>query len=358
MNTDIVFGIVLDAETLAWLRDYFQLDIDLMKLYDDWSTRDPVFRKLRDRFSGIRMLRQDPWENLVSITQMVNALCKRYSPALVSVPPPGSAESETYYPFPPPSLLAAPEVGSVLRGLAFGYRGPFIQRTAEMLVNAHTSGSAQGGREAAELWLITLREMDTNVARDELLKFIGVGRKVADCVLLMSMDKKEVIPVDTHVHQIAIKHYGLRGSSSVKASMTPKLYDEVNAKLANVWGDYAGWAHSVLFTADLKSFSSYGLPSPTPYTASGDTPTIRKVAQMAVAMLPSPSLTPSPSLASKKRSRRTGPQAANLISSDELPVLSGCEGTSLTEAHIGDDTSLADRVKKRRRVGPTVSAAR
>lgn len=192
---------------------------------------------------------------------MVNALCKRYSPALVSVPPPGSAESEAYHPFPPPSLLAAPEVGSVLRGLAFGYRGPFIQRTAEMLVNAHTSGSAQGGREAAELWLITLREMDTNVARDELLKFIGVGRKVADCVLLMSMDKvrrlmaltvsvlndlqKEVIPVDTHVHQIAIKHYGLRGSSSVKASMTPKLYDEVNAKLANVWGDYAGWAHSV-----------------------------------------------------------------------------------------------------------------
>ena len=55
-----------EAETLAWLRDYFQLDVDLVKLYDDWSMRDPVFRKLRDRFSGIRMLRQDPWENLVS----------------------------------------------------------------------------------------------------------------------------------------------------------------------------------------------------------------------------------------------------------------------------------------------------
>lgn len=55
-----------DAETLAWLRDYFQLDIDLVKLYDEWSLRDPVFRKLRDRFSGIRMLRQDPWENLIS----------------------------------------------------------------------------------------------------------------------------------------------------------------------------------------------------------------------------------------------------------------------------------------------------
>ena len=55
-----------EAETLTWLRDYFQLDIDLMKLYEEWSNRDPVFNKLRSRFSGIRMLRQDPWENLVS----------------------------------------------------------------------------------------------------------------------------------------------------------------------------------------------------------------------------------------------------------------------------------------------------
>ena len=55
-----------EAETLTWLKEYFQLDIDLMKLYEEWSNRDPVFDKLRSRFSGIRMLRQDPWENLVS----------------------------------------------------------------------------------------------------------------------------------------------------------------------------------------------------------------------------------------------------------------------------------------------------
>lgn len=55
-----------EAETLAWLRDYFQLDIDLLELYEEWSNRDPVFSKFQSRFSGIRMLRQDPWENLVS----------------------------------------------------------------------------------------------------------------------------------------------------------------------------------------------------------------------------------------------------------------------------------------------------
>jgi N-glycosylase/DNA lyase len=54
-----------DEETLAWLKDYFQLDVDLVKLYDQWSERDQVFDKLRSRFSGIRILRQDPWETLV-----------------------------------------------------------------------------------------------------------------------------------------------------------------------------------------------------------------------------------------------------------------------------------------------------
>lgn len=55
-----------DAETLAWFRDYFQLDIDLVRLYDQWSERDKVFARFRDRFTGIRILRQDPWENVVS----------------------------------------------------------------------------------------------------------------------------------------------------------------------------------------------------------------------------------------------------------------------------------------------------
>lgn len=54
-----------DAESQVWLKEYFQLDVDLLTLYDDWSERDPIFCSLRSRFSGIRMLRQDPWENLV-----------------------------------------------------------------------------------------------------------------------------------------------------------------------------------------------------------------------------------------------------------------------------------------------------
>lgn len=55
-----------EVDTLNWLTNYFQLEVDLIKLYDDWSKRDIVFGRFRDRFAGIRILRQDPWENLVS----------------------------------------------------------------------------------------------------------------------------------------------------------------------------------------------------------------------------------------------------------------------------------------------------
>jgi len=119
---------------------------------------------------------------------MVSSLCKEFSPALVSIPD-ESGEAEAYHPFPPPSALASSGLAAKLRALGFGYRAEYIQRTAQMLVDAHGTERASGEVEPAEIWLRTLRSMKTSDAREELLKFVGVGRKVADCVLLMSLDK-------------------------------------------------------------------------------------------------------------------------------------------------------------------------
>ena len=217
-----------DAETLEWINDYFQLAIDLKELYRTWSDRDPIFHGLQERFSGIRILRQDPWENLIScvvfvsyphprtmtiskcvrficssnnnisrISKMVKSLCTNYSPSLLSLSPPsGPGEPESYHPFPPPSALAAPEVAAQLRALGFGYRADFIQKTAKLLVErdiepftSKLPSAFYAGREPAEMWLASLRNEQTATAREELIKLMGVGRKVADCVLLMSLDK-------------------------------------------------------------------------------------------------------------------------------------------------------------------------
>ncbi|EPS95441.1 hypothetical protein FOMPIDRAFT_1168618 [Fomitopsis schrenkii] len=349
-----------ETETLGWIRDYFQLDVDLVDLYGQWAKRDPVFqRHCSQRFGGIRMLRQDPWENLISficssnnniarITKMVKGLCQHYSPALVTLPRPtmsdSTLETDTYHSFPPPSVLAAPEVAATLRSIGFGYRADFIHKTAKMLVEAHgSSKSGAGDIEPAEAWLHTLRDMSTTQAREELLKLMGVGRKVADCILLMSLDKREVIPVDTHVHQIAMKHYGMSGSSKGKTAMNPKLYEAVSSKLTDVWGDYAGWAHSVLFTSDLKSFATYGLPSPSPSPLPSAAAPVKKPQRSKSTMSRlTPPITPiTPNTKAKRK--------AVAIDGSGGPSDSEDDERASTLPTMDDGLNMADRVKRRRR---------
>jgi N-glycosylase/DNA lyase len=115
------------------------------------------------------------------ITSMVHSLCIHFSPPLctssdLSNPPLDSA----WHPFPPPSALANPKVEAKLRELGFGYRAKYIQKTAAMLCEKH---------EFPTKALLDLRKLTTSEAKEQLLEFHGVGPKVADCILLMSLDK-------------------------------------------------------------------------------------------------------------------------------------------------------------------------
>lgn len=111
---------------------------------------------------------------------MVQKLCSHYSPALITIPAQNGVPEYTYHPFPSPKLLADPSVDGVLRELGFGYRAKYIQKTAALLCERH---------DDPEKWLLSLREMEIAEARTALLELHGVGPKVADCILLMSMDK-------------------------------------------------------------------------------------------------------------------------------------------------------------------------
>ena len=62
--------------------------------------------------------------------------------------------------------------------------------------------------------------------------------------------------MDTHVYQIAVKHYGMKGPNGGRATMSPKLYEELNAKFFSMWGKYAGWAHTVRWLSLEKVIQS------------------------------------------------------------------------------------------------------
>lgn len=119
---------------------------------------------------------------------MVQSLCLHFTQPIATLDTPTAAsasieESVIYHPFPSPSTLADPSVTTKLRTLGFGYRADFINKTAAMLIQDH------GSDGKVYEYLAGLRELSAENARAELLKCMGVGRKVADCVLLMSLDK-------------------------------------------------------------------------------------------------------------------------------------------------------------------------
>lgn len=165
--------------------------------------------------------------------------------------------------FPTPEALTGTEVESHLRELGFGYRAKYIVDTARIIA-----------LEKPAMWLETLRNPEVpslpsqkpsvndspptyKEAHSALLTLKGVGPKVADCVCLMGLGWGESVPVDTHIWQIAQRDYKF-GKTRTKA-FNKATYDAVGDHFRAIWGKYAGWAHSVLFTADLREFAN---PSP------------------------------------------------------------------------------------------------
>lgn len=237
-----------DDEYMEFFKDYFNLTVSLVELYEKWSFRDSNFKRLANGMKGVRVMRQDPWENLicficssnnniVRITKMVETLCCKYGTFV------GRLEGMDYFDFPTPFKLSEPFVESELRALGFGYRAKFIQKTAWMVEN-----------ERPKKWLESLRNKSYDEAKNSLCKLMGVGYKIADCVCLMSLDQPSAVPIDTHVWKIAQKHY--KFNTGKYKTINKTLYEMVGNYFRNLWGDYAGWAQTVLFTSDLSYFKN------------------------------------------------------------------------------------------------------
>jgi len=258
-----------DDDTLELVQHYFNLTPNLTKLYEQWSASDPNFAKKAPKFTGVRILKQDAWEallgficssnnNIARISQMVHKLCVHYGPLL------GHFEGEAYHDFPPPTALAADGVEATLRSLGFGYRAKYLHQTARMIASKpegidwldslrNPESPLLGAKpSSAGEWDAHGRE-GYRTAHAELLTLQGVGPKVADCVCLFGLGWGESVPVDTHVWQIAQRDY--KFGKGKHSSLTKDTYEAIGAKFRGLWGQEAGWAHSVLFTADLKAFS-------------------------------------------------------------------------------------------------------
>ena len=164
----------------ASLIRYFGLDVDLKAVLRS-AGDDQHLEAAARRHRGLRIIRQDPWECLVSylcaqntsiphIRRMLWNLCVRTGEEVCG--PAG-----TGYAFPRADAVAALPAEEK-KACAFGYRAGYIHRTAEAVA------------EDAD-WAGRIREMEYEDARREMMRFPGVGPKVADCILLFGFERYE-----------------------------------------------------------------------------------------------------------------------------------------------------------------------
>jgi N-glycosylase/DNA lyase len=225
-----------------FIRNYFGLNDDLKQI-NACISKDDFIKKALHQFEGLRIVRQVPWECLISficatyksiaaIELMLSKLSAKFGEKTVF-------DGMKFYTFPRVEKLALASEASLLE-CGLGYRAKFVQATAKKFYEEKVS-------------LESFKCMPYLDARKELVEFPGVGLKVADCVLLFSLEKMEAFPVDVWVKRIILNHYADQlPQDFVKKlkshdSLTNGEYQKVNDFGRGYFGKYAGYAQEYLF---------------------------------------------------------------------------------------------------------------
>lgn len=237
---DAIEWVLTPSGTQEEVQQYLNLDVSLQGLLVKWRS-DKLFDSLYKSQPGVRILKQPIFECLISFICSQNSNVKRIASNIQSLKQRygkriGFKFNTTYYSFPTVFELSSASQ-DVLETLGLGYRAKYVVSTVEKILH-----------NGSEPWLESLKDKSTEDVRNELLKFEGIGPKVADCILLFAFNRFEVVPIDTHMWKIAKQHYGAPNTKTVSG----KVYRKTSEAFFNVFGEYAGWAHSILFAASLK----------------------------------------------------------------------------------------------------------
>jgi N-glycosylase/DNA lyase len=226
----------------GFIRRYFGLHDNLPRIFEEINRDEHVDVALR-QFEGLRILRQDPWEclisyicatykNIAAIKLMLWHLSRKFGERI-------SFDGHSFFRFPAPLKLGRATLRE-LTECGLGYRARYVSQTANRVCEDDYD-------------LEHLKIMSHDGARRELLSFPGVGQKVADCVLLFSLEKLEAFPIDVWIRRTILRHYGPHFSSefvhriSRKESLSTTEYNRLNMFGREYFGRHAGYAQEYLY---------------------------------------------------------------------------------------------------------------
>lgn len=179
-------------------KDYFDLAEDYGKLIASIDPEDVYLSRAAAFGSGIRILRQDLWEMIISfiisqqnnikrIRRCIDLLCQKYGDRRKT------PEGIEFFTFPTPEALMDARLED-LYACNLGYRSRYVKETARAICQ----GEADLG---------AICRMDHKKALEELKKLSGVGEKVANCICLFALHQTDAFPVDTHISKVLKEQY-------------------------------------------------------------------------------------------------------------------------------------------------------
>ena len=225
-DSDLQWESSMDAD--SELRTLLGLDDDLPAIRAHVPD-DNVVENAFDAYWGMRIVRDPAFPSLISficsaqmrvsrIHGMQQSLREAFGEAV-------TFDGETYHAYPTPEALAN-ATEDELRELSLGYRAPYVKRSAEMVAGGEADPASTAG-------------MSYEDAREELTAFVGVGDKVADCILLFSLGYLEAVPLDTWIRSTIEEYY----PECEKGNYT----DTSRAIREALGGEYAGYTQTYLF---------------------------------------------------------------------------------------------------------------
>lgn len=186
-NPDLIYW----SKYLNFSNDYIKIESIL------WE--DEKLRPCIEKGRGIRILRQELWETIISfiisannniprIKKIINKLCELYGEKI-------EFDGKVFYGFPSAEKLASLSVDD-LKEIRAGFRDKYILDAAKCVASG-------------EINLSEIEKMNDQSAKKELMKIKGVGSKVADCILLFSLGRYKTFPQDVWIKRIMTELYGV-----------------------------------------------------------------------------------------------------------------------------------------------------
>lgn len=219
LNYDNDRAIIISSDT-DFAINYFDLERDYGKIKQELRKNELVGKAV-SYGEGIRILNQDPLETIISFIVSANNNIPRIKGILNRLCEHLGENKGEYNAFPTLEALASENV-DFYKKIGMGYRAEYIVKTVQQIKNGFD---------------LDLSDIETIEARKRLLTLMGVGNKVADCILLFAYHKEDVFPMDTWCKRI-YRDLGLPQVTSC-TNMAKRLTD--------IFGNLSGYAQQYLF---------------------------------------------------------------------------------------------------------------